>query len=736
MRLLVLLLFVPSLCFALNKPCLDTRDRDGDGLTDYHDNCTFEHNPDQADADGDGYGDACDVTPNGVGPVPPGGLRIDPNEGSGPSCRVLRYTQEAAISGADLIAAGGSWIVQGTGTDFDGIGIDIDPAELLPEDIIGISQVHGNLGELPEDFGVLNRFSVDLPERAIGVTVSLDRPAGVVAEDIFIIEGSEQDIAPLSGMFKDIHDVLPAGDARVFVYIETVQVSSGTTKRLLLRPSSGEFCHYHALGSVLHWGRSIGQACEPRWVAVDRILTGLVQSRARLGEQGCPIPDPITTFNVLFTNSMEDHLGIDRAFELQGKIFVDRHFALNNEDDEYTVPAAVAHEMGHVVEAPFVPSGNWISESFAVWAEEITFPAAKEWVVRYTGWEDHVPGYGLSNTVEGGLDRYKRFLWFQFLEQHLGGFNACDFIQEQHARLAARDFFGAFKEYLALTNTAIEDLFARYAAEYAEFRRPAEIAGIDAVPFDWTVQTPTREQWENLSIPVGQSAIFPASPAASATVTVGPNNGHIPNSIVRLTDTADTAIDNVQILPGSVSRTVQAPGRDVLVTASSAVGKDRFGQHAAQVSIQDCFSSLGLTQGVTSPVSVEGGLAYDAECNSSNGISFISRTDDVYGCQADGNAYYDCITTVYMPLAAPWPDAVSGVDSGAFVPFWLWPAQATDAPRPAGCEFGTGVSYRTWTDTSRKVQRIIEKGRCAPGTPFDSDPNKCWSEGAPCRWRD
>lgn len=738
MKLFAFLFCIPTLCFGMSyKFCLDDRDWDNDGIMDYYDNCTIAANPDQADADADNYGDVCDVTPNGEEPVPPGGIRIEPNDGSGPSCRVPRYVQHATISGADLIAAGGSWVIDGTGTNLDGIGITIDPAELLPEDIIGVSKVFGNLGDLPEDFEPFNRFSVDLPERAIAVTVSLDNPDGVLVEDIFVIEGSEQDIAPLSGMFRDIHDALPAGDARVFVYIETIETAPGTTKRLLLRPSSGYFCHYYALGAVLHWGRSFGQACEPRWPAVDRILAGMVQGRARLGEKECPVPERISAFNVLFTNNIQTHLGIDRAFELQGKIFVDRHFALDNEDDEYTVPAAIAHEVGHVVEASFVPNGNWVSESFAIWAEEITFPAAKAWVTRYTGWDDHIPGYGLSNTRERGLDQYKRFLWFQFLDRHLGGFNACTFIQEQHARLAARDFFGAFKDFLVLDGTAIEDLFARYAAEYAHFRRPSEISGIDAVPFDWTVSTPTREQWESLNIPLGQSAIFPRSPAASATITVAPDNGFIPNSIIRLADASDgSAVDNVQILAGSVSRTIQAPDKDILVGASSAVGKDRFGQQAARVSIQDCFSGLGLTQGVTGPMRVEGGLAYDAECNSWNGISFIERTDDVYACHEDGHVYYDCITTVYMPPAASWPNAVSGNDSGAFVPFNLWPAQPADAPRLPSCNFGMGTFYRYTEDRYRRVQRIHEKGRCTPGSQGGEDPDKCWSEGAPCRWRD
>jgi hypothetical protein len=44
-------------------------DRDGDGVPDPQDNCTLVANPDQFDADGDGYGNACDADLNNSGLV-------------------------------------------------------------------------------------------------------------------------------------------------------------------------------------------------------------------------------------------------------------------------------------------------------------------------------------------------------------------------------------------------------------------------------------------------------------------------------------------------------------------------------------------------------------------------------------------------------------------------------------------------------------------------------------------
>ena len=56
-------------------------DTDGDGVVDSGDNCVNVANANQADSDGDGAGDACDSTPNGVVVTPPPPPADDDNDG-------------------------------------------------------------------------------------------------------------------------------------------------------------------------------------------------------------------------------------------------------------------------------------------------------------------------------------------------------------------------------------------------------------------------------------------------------------------------------------------------------------------------------------------------------------------------------------------------------------------------------------------------------------------------------
>jgi len=71
-------------------------DFDGDGFTNFPDNCPAKFNPDQKDIDGDGIGDACDNCPIVANPN-----QEDSNEdGLGDSCESIigRATYDQAIS--------------------------------------------------------------------------------------------------------------------------------------------------------------------------------------------------------------------------------------------------------------------------------------------------------------------------------------------------------------------------------------------------------------------------------------------------------------------------------------------------------------------------------------------------------------------------------------------------------------------------------------------------------------
>ena len=70
-------------------------ERDGDGVPDATDNCPANANADQADADNDGTGDACDATPRGTTPptiLVPGPIAVN---ATGPAGATVAYTATA-----------------------------------------------------------------------------------------------------------------------------------------------------------------------------------------------------------------------------------------------------------------------------------------------------------------------------------------------------------------------------------------------------------------------------------------------------------------------------------------------------------------------------------------------------------------------------------------------------------------------------------------------------------------
>jgi hypothetical protein len=102
--------------FALDPACLacGSADRDDDGVPDCSDNCPGVANPDQADCDQNGIGDACEtcgVLPPGVAPscaCDPGTvvnafLEIHPAAGKGSGLVTWRSTKEAVVAGFNIV---------------------------------------------------------------------------------------------------------------------------------------------------------------------------------------------------------------------------------------------------------------------------------------------------------------------------------------------------------------------------------------------------------------------------------------------------------------------------------------------------------------------------------------------------------------------------------------------------------------------------------------------------------
>ncbi|MEM1119060.1 MAG: T9SS type A sorting domain-containing protein, partial [Bacteroidota bacterium] len=80
-------------------------DSDRDGICDNQDNCDFTVNPDQADNDGDGIGNVCDVTPNGGG-------------GTGPTCKEAIVSAEAGKINIGNLAQGAKVEIAGPSTGY------------------------------------------------------------------------------------------------------------------------------------------------------------------------------------------------------------------------------------------------------------------------------------------------------------------------------------------------------------------------------------------------------------------------------------------------------------------------------------------------------------------------------------------------------------------------------------------------------------------------------------------
>jgi hypothetical protein len=89
---------VGDACDSVTPPPGGETDDDGDGVPNETDNCIAVANPDQADADGDGLGDACDptVTPPGVDPEDPDGDGVDADDDN---CPFIANADQSDLNG-------------------------------------------------------------------------------------------------------------------------------------------------------------------------------------------------------------------------------------------------------------------------------------------------------------------------------------------------------------------------------------------------------------------------------------------------------------------------------------------------------------------------------------------------------------------------------------------------------------------------------------------------------------
>lgn len=143
-----------GLCAGADPCPLDAaNDADHDGVCESLDTCPLAYNPDQADSDGDGRGDACEDKPCysislGVNPLGSGGLNI----GIPPNCRGNQYEQGteieiAAVSREGFVFTGWTGGVEGASNPVKvTITSDLSVQATFREECLGDCDGEGSVG--------------------------------------------------------------------------------------------------------------------------------------------------------------------------------------------------------------------------------------------------------------------------------------------------------------------------------------------------------------------------------------------------------------------------------------------------------------------------------------------------------------------------------------------------------------------------------------------------------------
>ncbi|MEE8558389.1 MAG: thrombospondin type 3 repeat-containing protein, partial [Myxococcota bacterium] len=209
-------------------------DSDADQWTDCHDNCPNHANQDQADADGDGVGDACDLDGDGDGapdtfdncPSVPNLSQTDTDtDGVGDACDNCWLVPNPVISPIPPghRASGGQ-----VDDDLDGVGnqCDGDFTEANGDDFVNVSDLLKFLGAFgkavvpadcpgpgpgPESVGPCARYDLNVTGTVVNVSDLLQ----MLGEDLFGKANSPQGCAPADG--GAVHCPLPceAGDGSI-----------------------------------------------------------------------------------------------------------------------------------------------------------------------------------------------------------------------------------------------------------------------------------------------------------------------------------------------------------------------------------------------------------------------------------------------------------------------------------------------------------------------------------------